>query len=94
MVLGVCSLICIKLFGEPKVIFNKGKISIDLSGQTSVQELIYLIFLKYPELGNVVGNIEDWGLHLLLIVNGKIATKSTIVVENDEVILTTRLGGG
>ena len=73
-------------FGVVKEIFGGNTASIEVSGATSVEEIISSIKKLYPKINTLKS--------FAIAVNGAYATPGTIIKEGDEVAIIPPVSGG
>ena len=82
-------MISIKLFGMLKTLVPGGGLSLDLPEKSKVKELVELLNVGYPEIGELVTQKK-----VLVSVNQDIAHWETEISKTDEIALLPPFAGG
>ena len=82
-------MISIKLFGMLKTLVPEGGLSLDLPENSKVKELVEILNVGYPEIGELVTQKK-----VLVSVNQEIAHWETEISKTDEIALLPPFAGG
>ena len=82
-------MISIKLFGMLKTLVPGGGLSLDLPEKSKVKELVEILNVGYPEIGELVTQKR-----VLVSVNQEIAHWETEISKTDEIALLPPFAGG
>jgi len=83
-------MLTVKLFGMTKVIAgNQASLSLDLANGRQVKDLLELIDIGYPAIGELIHKKK-----VLVSVNQEIAHEETVINDRDEIALLPPFAGG
>jgi len=74
---------------------GRREVELELGGdKATLGEVIDKLFKEYPRLKNLVEELEERGLAVIYTVNGRSASRDTIVSDSDEIAILPPASGG